>query len=200
MSRQPESKNDFEILILSPHDNSHDDSILEISNKTLGIGYVNVVEARSKPNVFTVVALDYFSKKTIGFILGKIVSIEDLLLEFAELRFEKESLDQENLFGILDPIGVDPSFQKMGIGKKLIESMVGILETNKAKKLVSPAWFYYGQDSSEPHINVGNALKSSGFYKFCQKDNYWANECKSGKFICPLNSSHCRCGVIFYQK
>lgn len=198
MSQQIETKNEFELFVIEPNDIDYDDSILEISNKTLGIGYVDVSHVRSKENVFTVVAFDNHVKKIVGFVLGKIVSKPDLYLEFPELQFEEKNLEHINSFGIVDPIGVDPNFQRRGIGKKLIQKMVNILKLNSAQKLISPAWFYH-KDSGEIHVNVGNALESSGFEKLCQKENYWTNDCKNGKFICPIKTKHCGCGVIFYE-
>lgn len=199
MPQQNRDKNDIEYFLIEPNNNDYNDSILEISNKTLGVGYIDINDIRSKENVFTVVAFDVHTKKILGFILGKVVSRQDLFLEFPELKFEEELLENINLFGIVDPIGVDPSFQRKGIGKKLIGKMVEILEFKNVDRLISPAWFYY-KDSGETHVNVGNALESSGFHRLCQKQNYWTNDCKNGKFICPMKSSTCGCGVIFYQK
>lgn len=199
MQQQSETKNEFDFFVIESNNTDYNDSISEISNKTLGFGYVDINSLRSEANVFTVVAFDVNTKKIVGFVLGKVVTKQDLFLEFPELQSEESFIDNQILFGVLDPIGVDPFFQRKGIGKKLIKKMVDVLELNQAKKTISPAWFYY-KDSGETHVNVGNALESCGFQILCKKENYWANDCKNSKFICPKKSLFCGCGVIFYHK
>lgn len=177
----------------------HEAEIFRILAETLGTDYLpSTKEMMYDKDVIALVAT--FEERIAGFIFGKKIVENGIFQHFPLLR--KEGLPiGVNLVGVVDPVGVDATFQRKGIGSALIRGIEDELKGD-VDCLVVPAWRYLNNDGSE-HINIGKTLENAGFKRHSIVEKYWQHECDNLKSFCPVGPHPkfgCQCSVVFYIK
>jgi GNAT superfamily N-acetyltransferase len=179
----------------------HIKDIRKILDLTLGEDYVSSVE-----DILAVKGMMAFvsraNDQTTGFIFGKKIETSDELIKFYPTLKHQWPFLSEGPWGIIDPVGVHPSFQKRGIGGALIERIKQELNSAGVKEFISPAWGYQRDDNTGLQINIGKALEAAGFYQHSMVPNFWKDECDLLQSFCPMRTGNCecKCRVIFYIK
>jgi len=180
----------FSLIDLSC-DSSFDSSILEISNLTLGKGYLTPLSSYRGLGGVILGSIDASINKINGFCVGRVINRDEFKREF---KFEFNEFDS---FGVIDPVCVDPEYQKIGIGSCLINKTINSL---KAPVFVSPVWSYV-KNTGDRATNAGKSFENAGFKSKFYLPQFWKEECGTN-FQCPSKNllNECSCGISLYVK
>lgn len=171
-------------------------SVIKMSDLELGKGYVtevllNEVLDESK-STFCLVAYDLKTKRIVGFGLGKKIKyteIKDIFhgKDLPEFKFEDE-------IGFLKAFVVEESFQKIGIGTMLVNSVLSKLSLEGVQKFISPA------KKSKGVVPIASIYEKNNFKIDREIPNYWNEGNINDDFICPVCGNPCHCSCVIYIK
>ncbi len=96
--------------------------------------------------------------------------------------------------GLIDAIGVHQTYQKQGIGNRLLQLALAPLE-KEFPQIVSLGWKF------NDHVNVEKLFLKNGFKELKEIHHLWEKECHSGGFSCHVKEqNNCICSAVLYKK
>jgi ribosomal protein S18 acetylase RimI-like enzyme len=172
-------------------DSQFDSSALQISDITLGKGFLTSLDFYRGSNGVIIASFDNDKNQINGFCAGRVLDKDSFKKEFGF------SFDKSDILGLIDPVCVHPDYQKMGIGVSLIKEVMSVLKTSI---FITPVWSYINSLGVRT-TNAGRSFEKLGFSLEDSSFHSWKEDCNI-KFQCPLKnlSADCNCGINFYVK
>ena len=170
-------------------------SILRISDNELGKDYFTVQDldffADNTKTSFCKVAK--YNNRIVGFAMS-IVLTHDELLEY--LKLDSKDLPPfimaSEKICVIKTVAVDNKCQRMGIGYKLVESLLKECKKNNIHDYASVAW------KSSNGTNIKGVLESFNFSAYKEIPDYWTEDSIKEGFQCPVCGNPCHCSAIMY--
>jgi len=171
------------------------DTILKISNKQLGNGFLSrelLLTYIDNPDKFCQIALE--EETVVGFSLMEIASCAEIAS-----KFKSESEWFLNYFAPYKRIAyrsltaVSPAFEGNGIASLLVKKGVEFL-SKKAEVLVCDAW-------KSGTTFIGNILERNGYKAIREVPLYWTADSVNYQFQCKVcGNPPCTCVAVIYAK
>lgn len=180
---------------IRPATSSDHSRILDISSSVLGDGYlpdINSLE-KAKNCVFLVAVLH---GKIVGFSYARILQPGDvgqIIRSTHDVPPDVSLSEQRGKLGYLHTVGVDPKFQRRGIGTALVKESIEELKKLGAETLLSVGW------KSEKGVHIGGVLKRSNLTAFREINEYWLEDSRKKGYSCPSCGNPCQCSAVIFK-
>ena len=169
----------------------HFDAIISISNQVLGKHYLNpklLNEYINNPNKKALVVK--VENKIVGFINSELIERTKLPKDIIK---EVQDLSSPHVYFIKQVI-VHPSYQKKGLGKKMIHEIIN-QKHQKNIPFLCLAW------KKDNHIPIEKTLFFNGFQRINELPNYWYNDSLLHQYNClSCGTPPCKCGAVLFFK
>lgn len=174
---------------------SYHGSVLALSSRLLGKGYLPDIPQLDKNKTVLLVALS--SKKFIGFAYARITEKDDLNVilknRTIDIPPDLKLADERGTLGLLKTVCVEPENQGRGVATILIKECLNNLVTLGAETFICIAW------KSSAGVQIGGVLSKLGFREWITLDKFWAEESISQNFSCPVcGNPPCNCSAVIY--
>jgi len=177
-----------------PAKEEHYAAIVKIASARLGNNYITrqglceLLGSGAK----CIVAVDKVTKKVLGFSIFTRVDYDEVM-SMTKNRPVPE-LNGETGIGYIKTVAVGSSYSGKGIGMDLIKRSMQILKSEGATSYISTAWKHAGI------TNVASLLKSVGFERSFELEEYWTQASIDEGFECPHCGNPCHCSCVIYTK
>lgn len=168
-------------------------SVLNILNKELGKDYVtdSVLFSFMKKG-FCKVIVEKNTHVVVGVCLFDILDYKNVTQ--ITIGQKIEDFKNTNHIGFIKTIAVQDKCQNLGLGTKLLKTVLDALNKKEVDKFISTAWEHSGV------TNISSLLKKFGFVEKFKIRNYWYEDSLKKKYLCPVCGNPCHCNCVVYIK
>lgn len=184
--------NDIDIF---DYESKYSSQILRISDNELGKDYFDIKDLdffmdKNKTSFCKIAILD---DKVVGFAMSIVLSLEELI---KYLKLEKKDLPKfiiaSDKICVIKTVSVDSNYQGMGIGHKLIDTLINSCKESGIRDFASVAW------KSKKSTNIKGLLESFNFKAYKEINDYWTEDSINEGFDCPVCGNPCHCSAVMY--
>ena len=138
-----------------------------------------------------------YDGKIIGFTLLRMLDFKAFEKELKGHEYkiprDIEIAAKHDALGFIEAIATDPAFQKRGIGSKLIQKSLDVLQARGAEMVCALGW-KTEKVHIEPAMNIFEFSKRHEFEKFWYEESIEKNE------KCHYCGLPCTCGSVLFTK
>lgn len=169
--------------------------ILKISDKELGKDYFDIkdLEFFTDDNTMSFCKIAKIDNKVVGFAMSVVLSLKELV---DYLKIDKKDLPKFIIAAkkicVIKTVSVDSNFHGMGIGYKLVKSLIDDGTSNNINDFACVAW------KSGDKINIKGILEAFDFTAYKEIENYWTEDSIKDGFQCPSCGNPCHCSAVMY--
>lgn len=177
------------------YERAYASQILRISDNELGKDYFSIqdLDFFTDNNALSFCKIAKVDNKVVGFAMSVVLS-QDELIKY--LKIEKKDLPKfiaaSDNTCVIKTVSVDSNFQGMGIGYKLVKSLIEDCKANNIKDFASVAW------KSGETTNIKGILETFDFKAYKEIGNYWTEDSIKEGFQCPSCGNPCHCSAVIY--
>lgn len=169
--------------------------ILRIADSELGKDYFSIDDLNFFTNkekmAFCKVAK--CNKRVVGFAMSIVLSHNELTdyLKISANDLPKFINASDNVC-VIKTVAVDENYKGIGIGHKLVKSLMKDSIKNKINDFASVAW------KNGNHVNIAGILESLDLKVYKEIKDYWTEDSINENFQCPTCGNPCHCSAIIY--
>lgn len=174
----------------------HASKVLLLLSDQLGEGYMDVSDITFGPKEFLFVA--EYDGEVVGFALSVILDKDDFKNHLLGQKYRTPAdiriSDQMGTLALIDSIAIDPSYQKRGIGSKLVKKSLEALREAGAKAVTSFGW------KEGDNVNIGPTFRYFGFKERKEFEKFWHQDSIEKDYDCPHCGNPCNCSAVLFSR
>jgi ribosomal protein S18 acetylase RimI-like enzyme len=172
-------------------------TIVNLLDQELGEGWLTVEDIHKAIDEDLLYVAAH-NKKIAGFTLLRMLKTGDLEVELKghpyKIPRDLQHADSSETIGFIEAIATDPAYQRRGIGTKLVEKSICVLQKNGAEIITAMGW-------KTKDVHIGPTLLAQGFKERVEFENFWLEESKKEPYDCPeCGAPPCYCGAVLFSK
>lgn len=163
---------------------------------TLGEGYLTPQRLR-RDITEQIGHVAVHEQKIVGYCISECLNPQSLkgqLLGHPQDEFiDLVRADKRGTLGLIQSVGVDPTYRKMGIASQMVQSGMADLKFRGIETIMALAW-------KTDTIHIGGVLTKLGFSARKQYEEFWSEQSIQYNFKCPVcGLPPCRCSAVLFS-